>query len=79
MIERPKMGFGVPIDSWLRGPLKPWAQALLDPVRLRAEGFLRAEAVERAWDEHQSGRRNRQHFLWNVLMFEAWLNQGKFQ
>ncbi|MDB5807733.1 MAG: asparagine synthetase [Betaproteobacteria bacterium] len=78
LIERPKMGFGVPIDSWLRGPLKLWAEELLDPVRLRNEGFLRVEAVRRAWDEHQSGRRNQQHFLWNVLMFEAWLNQGKF-
>jgi asparagine synthase (glutamine-hydrolysing) len=78
LIDRPKMGFGVPIDSWLRGPLKPWAEELLDPSRLHSEGFLRVETVRRAWDEHQSGRRNQQHFLWNVLMFEAWLNQGKF-
>ncbi|HEY4372659.1 MAG TPA: asparagine synthase (glutamine-hydrolyzing) [Burkholderiales bacterium] len=79
LIERPKMGFGVPIDSWLRGPLKNWAAGLLDPSRLRAEGYLHVDAVRRAWDEHQSGRRNLQHFLWNVLMFEAWLEEGKIR
>jgi asparagine synthase (glutamine-hydrolysing) len=73
------MGFGVPIDSWLRGPLKNWAAGLLDPSRLRAEGYLHVDAVRRAWDEHQSGRRNLQHFLWNVLMFEAWLEEGKIR
>lgn len=77
LVERPKMGFGVPIDSWLRGPLKAWADGLLDPSRLRAEGYLRVDLVRHAWDVHQSGRRNLQHFLWNVLMFEAWLEKGK--
>jgi asparagine synthase (glutamine-hydrolysing) len=79
LVERPKMGFGVPIDSWLRGPLKNWAAGLLDPSRLRAEGYLRVDTVRRAWDEHQSGRRNLQHFLWNVVMFEAWLEEGKIR
>lgn len=74
LIERPKMGFAVPIDSWVRGPLRPWADALLDPVRLRREGFFRVDVIERAWKEHLSGQRNWQHFLWNILMFEAWLD-----
>jgi len=72
LLERPKMGFGVPIDQWLRGPLKGWAQDLLDPATLKREGLLHSEPVLRAWAEHQSGARNAQHFLWNVLMFEAW-------
>ena len=73
LIERPKMGFGVPIDSWLRGPLKEWAAALLEPRRLAREGFLRPAPVTAAWNQHQGGRRNLQHLLWNVLMFQAWL------
>jgi asparagine synthase (glutamine-hydrolysing) len=75
LIERPKMGFAVPIDAWLRGPLKAWAEDLLDPARLRDEGFFRVEPIQAAWAEHLSGRRNQQHFLWNILMFEAWLRQ----
>ena len=74
LVNRPKMGFGVPIDAWLRGPLKSWAEALLDPVRLQSQGFLHAAPIAQAWQAHQSGRRNLQHFLWNVLMFQAWLD-----
>ena len=73
LIDRPKMGFGVPIDTWLRGPLKAWAEGLLDPARLGRQSLLHPAPVARAWAEHQSGRRNHQHFLWNVLMFQAWL------
>jgi asparagine synthase (glutamine-hydrolysing) len=72
LVERPKMGFGVPIDAWLRGPLKAWAEDLLDPVAMARAGLLDPAPIQEKWAEHQSGRRNWQYFLWNVLMFEAW-------
>ena len=66
------MGFGVPIDAWLRGPLRDWAESLLSPARLAAYGFVRVEPVRRAWEEHLSGVRNQQYPLWTVLMLQAW-------
>jgi asparagine synthase (glutamine-hydrolysing) len=73
LIERPKQGFGIPIGAWLRGPLKDWAESLLDPRRLSEQGFLRPEPIRKMWADHQSGRRNKEHHLWDVLMFQAWL------
>lgn len=73
MVERPKMGFGVPIGAWLRGPLREWAEELLAADRIRREGYLRPELVRAVWADHLSGRRNRQYELWDVLMFQSWL------
>lgn len=75
LIERPKMGFGVPIGAWLRGPLREWCDSLLDPSRVRREGFFDPVQLQTKWQEHRSGRRNWQYQLWNVLMFQSWLEQ----
>jgi asparagine synthase (glutamine-hydrolysing) len=72
LVDRPKTGFGVPLDSWLRRDLRDWAENLLDPRRLREQGIFDEPLVRRAWESHLGGKVNLQHLLWNVLVFEAW-------
>jgi asparagine synthase (glutamine-hydrolysing) len=73
LVERPKMGFGVPVDQWLRGPLREWAEDLLSPESLRRAGYLEAAPVRQKWQEHLSGARNWEYALWSVLIFADWL------
>lgn len=75
MIERPKKGFSIPLGNWLRGPLRDWAQELLDERRLAREGYFYAAPVVRLWEEHLSGKRDHSRQLWGVLMFQAWLEE----
>lgn len=72
LLDRPKMGFGVPIDVWLRGPLRDWAQDLLSSSSLNAHGLFNNEKIASAWREHQRGDRLRHHELWAILMFQSW-------
>jgi asparagine synthase (glutamine-hydrolysing) len=77
LVERPKMGFGIPLDSWLRGPMRDWAEALLDPRRLQQEGFFNPEPVRQKWSDHILGRGAWQYHLWDILMFQLWLEHQK--
>jgi len=77
LVERPKAGFGIPVGEWIKGPLKPWAEDLLDPGPMRAEGWFDPEVVRRRWQDHLSGRRDSATALWAILMFQAWLREQR--
>jgi asparagine synthase (glutamine-hydrolysing) len=74
IVDRPKMGFGVPVREWLAGPLREWSRDILTPARLRRDGFFRAEAVSRLWERQQAGESRREDVLWSLVMFHAWLD-----
>jgi asparagine synthase (glutamine-hydrolysing) len=77
LVDRPKQGFGVPVDAWLRGPLRAWAEELLDERRLREQGLLDPRPVRAAWHDHLAGRGHWQHHLWAVLMLQSWLDDAR--
>jgi len=76
LIERPKQGFGIPLDQWLRGPLKDWAESFLEPAKLESSGLINSGFVQDKWREHISGGRNWQYGLWNILMFQSWFEEN---
>jgi len=78
LIERPKMGFAVPLERWLSGPLREWAESLLEERRLRAEGYFDVAIVRNAWAEQIKGRGGWQYCLWDILMFQAWIDENKY-
>jgi asparagine synthase (glutamine-hydrolysing) len=75
LFDRPKAGFAIPVGEWIKGPLRPWAEELLDPARLAGEGWFDAAIVRRRWADHLSGCRDSTQALWAVLMFQAWLTE----
>jgi asparagine synthase (glutamine-hydrolysing) len=76
LINRPKMGFGIPLEAWLRGPLKEWADDLLDEKAIKESGILTPKVVRHKWEEHISGKRNWNYQLWSILMFQAWYKEN---
>ena len=77
LLERPKAGFAVPVGEWIKGPLRPWAEDLLDPARIAGEGWFDPAIVQRRWQDHLSGRRDSTPALWAMLMFQAWLSEQR--
>ena len=76
LIERPKSGFGMPIDSWLREPLKDWVQDTLNSKKIKNDGLINHNSVEKILDDHMNKKINKQHELWNILTFQCWLNNA---
>jgi asparagine synthase (glutamine-hydrolysing) len=79
LFDRPKMGFGIPIEGYLRGPLRDWAEALLSERRIREGGLLAPELIRERWAEHLSGRKDWQYHIWDVLMLQSWLDENRSQ
>ena len=77
LINKPKSGFAIPINNWIRGPLKDWAEDLLNEDRIKKDGFLNPGPIRLRWHEHLNGKRNWQHSIWGVLMFNSWLDAQK--
>jgi asparagine synthase (glutamine-hydrolysing) len=76
LFERPKAGFGVPVGEWIKGPMRPWAEELLDPARMRESGWFDADIVQRRWHQHLQGESDSTAAIWPILMFEAWRRQA---
>tara|TARA_Y100000031_G_scaffold139739_1_gene166758 strand:- start:1442 stop:1672 length:231 start_codon:yes stop_codon:yes gene_type:complete len=74
-MERPKMGFAVPVGDWIKGDMREWAESLLEERQMKEEGFFVFQTVEEMWQRHLSGRFNHTHELWNILMFQSWLSE----
>jgi len=77
LLDRPKMGFGIPVGDWLRGPLRGWAEELLEPSLLTEGGYFVPEEVARTWATHRSGEDDLMFQLWPILMFQAWLTEAR--
>lgn len=77
LIERPKMGFGIPLDQWLRGPLKLWVEDLISEEKIRKEGLLNYDLIRDKWNAHLTGKRNWAYHIWDIVMFQAWLEKNK--
>ena len=77
MFDRPKTGFAIPVGEWVKGPLRAWAEDLLDSAQMAEEGWLDPAIVQRRWREHLSGRRDSTFALWGILMFQAWLREER--
>lgn len=72
-MDRPKMGFGVPLEYWLKGELREWSESLLDVNKLKQQGIFDVSAVRKLWFEYTTGNNQNHHEIWNILMFQAWL------
>jgi asparagine synthase (glutamine-hydrolysing) len=77
LVDRPKAGFGIPVGEWIKGPLRPWAEELLDADRIRSEGWFDPQTIQWRWRQHLAGRRDSTPALWAILMFQSWFNEQR--